>query len=102
MFSMHAARRDLEALSGAEGDRGVVTGDGDFAAQDQRFGVEVMAMIGGNQVRLHAAVHDPIALTTQFRFKFEAIHCRSPEGVDGIKHSDRWSQSCLLAPAAIC
>jgi len=41
------ARRDLETLPGAKSDRAVVTGDGDFAAQDKRFGVEVMAMIVG-------------------------------------------------------
>ena len=52
----------------------VVTGDGNFAAQDKRFGIEVMAMIGRDQVRLHAAVHNPIAVTTQFRFELKTIH----------------------------
>ena len=49
MLGMHAARRDLETLSRPESYRVVVTGDGNFAAQDKRFGVEVMAMIGGDQ-----------------------------------------------------
>jgi hypothetical protein len=72
MLGMHAARRDLETLSRPESNRVVVTGDGNFAAQDKRFGVEVMAMIG--RVRLHAAVHNPIAVTTQFRFELKTIH----------------------------
>src|SRR6185312_16001519 len=32
LLDMHAALRDLEALPGPEGDRGVVAGDGDLAA----------------------------------------------------------------------
>ena len=71
---MHTARRDLETLSCAEGDRVVVTGDGDFAAQDKRLGVEVVAMIGRNQVRLYAAVHNPIAVTPQLCIELETIH----------------------------
>src|SRR5580698_5801171 len=51
MLGMHAARQDLETLSRPESYRVIVTGDGNFAAQDQRFGVEVMAMIGRDQVR---------------------------------------------------
>jgi len=74
MLGMHAARRDLETLSRPEGYRAVVTGYGNFAAQDKRFGVEVMAMIGRDQVRLHAAVHNPIAVTTQVRFELKTIH----------------------------
>ena len=74
MLGMHAARRNLEALSCPERYRVVVTGDGNFTAEDKRFGVEVMAMIGRDQVRLHAAVHNPIAVTTQFRFELKTIH----------------------------
>src|SRR4051794_28957373 len=37
MLSMHAARRHFEALPRTKGDRGVVTGDGDFATQDPRL-----------------------------------------------------------------
>src|SRR6185312_604280 len=37
LLGMHAARRHLEALPGSEGDRGVVAGDGDLAAQDERL-----------------------------------------------------------------
>ena len=49
MFGMHTARRDLETLSRLESYRVVVTGDGNFAAQDKRFGVEVLAMIGATK-----------------------------------------------------
>jgi hypothetical protein len=67
---MHAARRHLETLSGAEGYRVVVLRDGNFPAEDKRFGVEVMAMIGSNQVRLHCCSqpdshHDAAPLRTQ-------------------------------------
>ena len=65
MFGMHAAGGHLETLSGTEGNRVVVPRDSDFATQDQRLGVEVMAVIGRDQVRLHAAVHNPIAVATQ-------------------------------------
>jgi hypothetical protein len=74
MFSMHAARCNLETLSLTEGDRGVVAGDGDFAAQHKRFGVELMAMIGRNQVRFQAAVHNAIAIAPKACFEFDAIH----------------------------
>jgi hypothetical protein len=71
---MHTSRRDLETLTRSEGGGGVVTGDGDFAAQDEPLGVEVMAMIGRNQVRLQAAVYDAVALAPEVCFEFDAIH----------------------------
>ena len=74
MLSMHAARMDLETLPSPKGDRAVVTGDGDFAAQNKRFGVEVVAMIGRNQVRLHATVHNAVAGAPKVCFEFNAIH----------------------------
>jgi hypothetical protein len=69
MFGMHAARWDLETLSYPERDRVVVTGDGNFPAQDKGFGVEAVAVIGRDQVRLQAAVHDPEAVATQVRYE---------------------------------
>jgi hypothetical protein len=99
---MHAARRDLKALSRAKGDRVIVASDGDIATQDKRLGIEVMAMIGCNKVRLYAAVRDTIALAAQFRFKLDAIHRRTPDGVDGIECSVRRSRRCLPAPTSVC
>ena len=57
MLGVHAAGRHFEALPRAEGDGSVVAGDGDFAAQDQGLGVEIMAVIGGYMVRLHTGVN---------------------------------------------
>jgi hypothetical protein len=47
MLGMHAALRNFEALPRLKGDWGVVPGNGNFAAQYERLGVEVVAVIGG-------------------------------------------------------
>ena len=56
VFRMHAARRYLAALPGAEGLRVVVTGDGDLATKDEQPGVEVVAVVGCSNVWSQAAL----------------------------------------------
>src|ERR1700733_513772 len=62
VLGMHATCRDLEALPPTKGNWGIIAGDGDFAAQDKCLGIEIMTMIGRDQVGRHAAVYDAIAL----------------------------------------
>jgi hypothetical protein len=79
MFRMHADRRHLKTLSCPKGHRGVVTGNGDFATEHKRLSIEVMAMIGRDQVRLYAAVRYPIPITTELGFELKTIHWHSPK-----------------------
>jgi hypothetical protein len=74
MLGMHAAGGHLTALPSAEGFRLIVTGNGDLTAKDEELGVEIMAMIGYPQIRCQAGVDNAVALTPEFRFKFETIH----------------------------
>jgi hypothetical protein len=84
---------DVKAFT-PKGDRVIVARDGDVTAQHPRLGVKVVTVVRRNQVRLHAAVHDPIAITTQFRFKFGFVHCLTP--CFGSRICALWRTCCQL------
>ena len=74
MLGMHGVGGHLTALSGAEGFRLIVAGNGDLAAKDEELGVEIMEVIAYPHIRCEAGMHDAITLAPEFRFKFETVH----------------------------
>jgi len=71
---VHAAGGDFAIVASSEQCGLVVAGDGDLAAQDQDPGVEVVAVIRRNLVRLPAAIHDTESVGTQVRRELGLVH----------------------------
>src|SRR6476646_2663789 len=67
LLGVHAAGGHLAALAGTKGLGLVVARDGDLAAQHEKPGIEVMAVVGFFHVRPQAGENRPEAVATQFR-----------------------------------
>src|ERR1700690_859468 len=75
LLGVHTAGGHLAALSGTKGLGLVVARDGDLAAQYEKPGVKVMAVVGFFHVRPQAGENGPEAVAPQFRFEFGLVHC---------------------------
>ena len=75
LLGVQAAGGYFAALSGTKGLRLVVARDGDLAAQYEKSGIEVMAVVGFFHVRPQTGENGPEAVATQFRFEFGLVHC---------------------------